>query len=167
MEPSILALACLAGAGVGWILRDFLGKRSLDPNMGRIYYEDLQRSRAEYERMLQSERQARHEERATLQTLLVQLGGEQATRDLTQAHPPTFTTREGGIPPDGAVAQGLAQGLGVPDKAATIRRALVERAGLTEEEVNSILSGEFAALEGHEQADLIVNEALKTKIGAT
>jgi hypothetical protein len=169
-----LGLAVGTGVALGWILRDFLGRKKLDPNILQGAMQQIDQVRGEYQGLLASERDARERDREAFQSLLVtqtqrsdywaQLAhqsGRRKTKGGQEPSPIPFVPEETDI----AAAVRLAtQGEGGKD---ALRNILVEQKGLTPDEADAIIAGDYERLPPGEKLDLFVGEALRQATGVT
>ncbi len=160
--------ALVGGAGVGWVVRDRMGRAGMDPSFAKIYQSELEKLEQQHAGQIAVVEKKAAEDRLMYHGLLSHRGPAPPPPIPSAPHAPVTTAFEdpnGGYVPDGAVGDGLAAAFGVPARHAAVRNALIQRTDLTEVEVDDMLSGQYAGKSGPEQADLLIDDALRRATG--
>ncbi len=167
-----LFVYCLTGLLFGWVTRDFLGKRKLDPNVIRAANEQIEQVRGDLQGQLERMTVSREKDRLAFADLL----GQQTARvDYWQARasqvkeetPSGRSKRPTPSPIPATAPEDIEKEYRLATKGAEeddTRTALLDR-GLTPDEADAILKGEYGDLPSGERLDLFVQESVRDSTG--
>lgn len=167
MDPNLIVWG-LAGALLGWVVRDILGRKRLDPNVLRAASEQIEAVRQDLHTQLVRQEEAREKDRVAFGELLE----NQAARVdywMQKAQSPrrrAVKTEENGAMPEKVDVQSAYQLAteGPSSKQGELRDELLSK-GLTPEEVDAILSGNYEDLPPGDRTDLFVTESMREATG--
>ena len=161
----------LAGLLLGWVVRDFLGKKKLDPNILRAANEQIGQVRIDLGGQLSLERDAREKDRRAFSDLLTQYA---ARVDYWVNRADTGRVRESSghreeVPPSPPrpAPEDIEKEYRMAVDGSTKedpRQALLDK-GLTAAESDAILNGEYGDLPSGDRLDLFVQESVRDSTG--
>jgi len=160
------------GLLLGWVVRDFLGKRKLDPSLIRAAAEQVEQVRVDLGRQVETGRADREADRQAF-TELLNLHAARSDYWQTKCLNLVGGTSPGGrdqeVPPeppkasprDVANQYRMAVDGTEPD---VDMKTLLDK-GLTEAEAKAILSGDYENLPEGERLDLLLDESVRKSTG--
>ena len=163
MDPYVYSLC---GVLLGWVVRDFLGKRKLDPDIVRAAQETIDENRSFLMGELSRERKAREEDRMVFTELLNQahaLSSAGATKGVAVSGESSGKENEERSPlatPADIERQYQLATRGPKEEEEIARQQLLDK-GLEPAEVDAILSGDYDDLHTSEKLDKIVQRSIE------
>jgi hypothetical protein len=163
-------LAVGTGIAFGWIIRDVLGRKKLDPDVIRAARAQIQEVRAEHDKVLAHEREARESDRQAFEGLLASAQSQvnhYVQQLLTAPKPRKRSKKEEPplFPEEVDIASAVRLATQGPDQQQKVRDALMAQKGLTREEADAILKGEYEGLPPGERLDLFIADSLRDQTG--
>jgi len=168
--PSVFGLC---GLLLGWVVRDLLGRKKLDPNLIRAANEQIEAVRQDLGDQLGRVHEEREKDRQAFGQLLVHHSGRadhwmnQALGKTPSGAPPVEVPPERSPPPEAPEDIESDYRLateGAEGGPSEVRQSLLDK-GLTADEADAILKGEYGDLPPGERMDLFVKESIQDATG--